>query len=97
MNAMAAVKLLVYGIIVAEEILLTFCFFRFWRASKQTIFAFFAAAFVVMGVHRVLLALSTAQGVQLGQQTAVFLWRLASYLLILAGVIVNNAQRRRRA
>lgn len=95
MTVMLAIKLMVYGVIVAEELFLSVCFYRFWRASRETIFFFFMSGFVVMGVHRVTLGLSVAAGGHLEQQTTVFLWRLASYILILAGVVVKNAQRRR--
>jgi hypothetical protein len=95
MTTLLTVKLLLYGFIVAEEALLTFCFFRFWRASRETIFAFFSAGFFVMGIHRIVLGMSTAAGVNLGQQTSAFLLRLVSYLLILTGVIVRNARRQR--
>ncbi|HEX7808968.1 MAG TPA: DUF5985 family protein [Thermoanaerobaculia bacterium] len=90
-----AAKLMVYGVIVAEQLLLTVLFFRFWRASREKLFAFFALGFFVMGVHRISLGFAVAGGVDLEQQTPVFLWRLVAYLLILAGVVTKNLQRRR--
>ena len=90
-----AAKLMVYGVIIAEQLLLTIIFFRFWRASREKLFAFFALGFLVMGIHRLLLGFAVADGVDLEQQTSVFVWRLVAYLLILAGVVTKNLQRRR--
>lgn len=97
MTAALALKFMLYGFIVAEQLLLTVIFYRFWRASREKLFAFFTAGFLVMAVHRVLLAFSVAGGGVLEQQTPVFLVRLLSYLLILTGVIVKNLRRKPRA
>ena len=96
MSAALTAKLMLYGLIVGEQVLLAFLFLRFWRLSKEPIFAFFAAGFAVMAIHRVGLGFSEAGQIGLEQQTSVFVWRLASYLLILAGVIAKNMQRRGR-
>lgn len=94
MSATLTVKLMLYGLIAGEQILLVLCFLRFWRLSKEPIFAFFTAGFAVMAVHRVALGFSEAGQIGLEQQTSVFVWRLAAYLLILAGVIAKNMQKR---
>jgi Family of unknown function (DUF5985) len=93
-SAALTTKLLLYGLIVGEQILLTFCFFRFWRASREPLFAFFAAGFAVMAIHRVALGFSEAGQIGLEQQSSVFVWRVLSYLLILAGVVLKNLQKR---
>lgn len=90
-------KLMLYGFIIAEEVLLTVIFVRLWRASHETLFAFFAAGFAVMGMHRIGLGVALANGVALEQQTVFFLVRLLSYMLIFGGVVVKNMQGRTRA
>jgi hypothetical protein len=47
-----------------------------------------------MAVHPVALGFSEAGQIGLEQQSAVFVWRVLSYLLILAGVVVKNLQKR---
>jgi hypothetical protein len=90
----AAFKLMLYGFIVAEQLLLTICFFRFWRTSREAIFGFFSAGFLVMAIHRVLLGFTLAGGMVLEGQTGVFVVRFLSYALIFAGVVIKNLQRR---
>jgi hypothetical protein len=87
-------KLMLYGFIVAEELFLTVIFFRLWRSSHEKLFAFFAAGFAVMGIHRIGLGVALANGVALERQTLFFLVRLLSYVLIFAGVVVKNMDRR---
>lgn len=95
MTAESALKMMLYGFIIAEQVFIAVCFFRFWRSSGERIFAFFTAGFVVMGIHRVLLGLAVAGDVRLELQTPVFLIRLLSYVLIFAGVVAKNISRRR--
>jgi hypothetical protein len=87
--------LMLYGFIVAEQLVIALFFFRFWRQTHDPLFAFFTAGFLVMAVHRTVLGWAVATGIQLEQQTPFFLVRLLSYGLILAGVVMKNRQRRR--
>lgn len=88
--------LMLYGFIAAEQLFLAAFFLRFWRSTRDALFAFFAAGFVLMAVHRVVLGFSVAGGETLAEQTPVFIIRLAAYLLILTGVVVKNLHRRAR-
>jgi hypothetical protein len=92
----AVVKILLYGFIVAEQLFLAVCFYRFWRSTREAIFALFTAGFLVMAIHRTMLAFTVTGELGLEQQTSVYLWRLLAYLLILAGVVTKNLQRRSR-
>jgi hypothetical protein len=95
MSSVLAAKLMLHGFIVAEQLFLVVCFYRFWRASRERLFAFFAAGFALMAVHRVLLGLMT-DSIRLEAQTTIFLVRLLSYVLILAGVVAKNLESKRR-
>ena len=94
MSTEIAFRLMLYGFIIAEQLFLAVYFYRSWRVTRESLFGFFTAGFLVMSVHRVWLGLAVAQGVQLEQQTAVFLVRLLAYALIFAGVVAKNLQRR---
>lgn len=95
MTVESALKMMLYGFIVAEQLFITVCFYRFWRSSGERIFAYFTAGFLIMAIHRVLLGVTVAGDVRLELQTPVFLIRLLSYTLIFAGVVAKNVSRRR--
>lgn len=86
---------MLYGFIVAEQLFIALYFARFWRATRDPFFLFFAAGFAVMTLHRLLLGFAKANDVQLEQQTWIFVIRAASYLLILAGIVQKNLRARR--
>jgi hypothetical protein len=62
-------------------------FLRFWRETRDRLFALFAIAFAVIGVNRMLLAL-----VALGHEARPYLYviRLLAFLLIACAVIDKN-------
>jgi hypothetical protein len=63
------------------------CFLRFWRASRDALFAFFAGAFWLMALSWVLLALINPTG---DGRPYVYAVRLLAFLLILAGMVSKN-------
>jgi hypothetical protein len=67
-------------------------FLRYWRRSRDGLFAFFAAAFAMMALNRALLAIL---GEARETATALYVVRLAAFLLILVGIVVKNASPRR--
>jgi hypothetical protein len=92
-----AYDFIVYGIIIAEELFIALYFARFWRGTRDPLFLFLTAGFVVMAIHRCLLGYAKASGIMLEQQTLFFVVRAASYLLILAGVLHKNLGRKAAA
>ncbi len=68
-------------------------FLRFFRRSGDRLFAFFAAAFGLLGCDRVALVLLSTEG-EFGY--AVYLLRLAAFLLILVGIVDKNLVARQR-
>lgn len=95
MTTSAAATLMVHGFIVAEEALIVYCFARFWRQTRDRLFLFFAAAFAVMAIHRIALGFAITRGVEIDDQAGIYSIRLASYLLIAAGILAKNLERRR--
>jgi membrane-associated PAP2 superfamily phosphatase len=64
-------------------------FLRFWRKSRDGLFAAFAIAFWLLGLNQALLAFSS---VPVEERTWLFLLRLAAFLLILAAIWRKNAR-----
>jgi len=71
-----------------------FFFFRFWRKTRDSLFAVFAAAFWVLSIERVLL-LATAAGMDPDSQAheqrpLVYLIRFFAFMLIIAAFLLKN-------
>jgi hypothetical protein len=65
-------------------------FFRFWRESRDRLFAFFGAAFWVLALSWTLLAL-----IDPSDETRPYVYaiRLVAFLLMIAGMIDKNRSR----
>lgn len=65
-------------------------FLRFWRESRDRLFVFFAASFLLMALNRPFLAF-------LGEDNETnltpYLIRLAAYALIIIGIVDKNLRR----
>lgn len=68
-------------------------FFKFWRASGDSLFFFFATSLGILALQRLLLSLSVA-GIE--DQTLFYVLRLAAYVLLLAGIVNKNRRATRR-
>lgn len=66
-------------------------FLRFWRQSRDLLFAFFGAGFLVMSLSWALLAIVSPTG---EARPYIFSIRLLAFLLIIAGMIQKNRSRR---
>lgn len=64
-------------------------FLRFWRKSRDGLFAAFAIAFWLLGLNQALLTFSS---VPAEERTWLFLLRLAAFVLILAAIWRKNAR-----
>ncbi|HVH41687.1 MAG TPA: DUF5985 family protein [Labilithrix sp.] len=62
-------------------------FFRFWRDTRDRLFALFSVAFAGLAINRALLGLI---GVGRESQPYLYLFRLAAFLLIAWAVIDKN-------
>jgi hypothetical protein len=62
-------------------------FFRFWRESRDELFAFFGAAFGLLGLSWALLAVFAPT-----EETRPYIYglRLIAFLLIIAGIAAKN-------
>lgn len=67
-------------------------FLRFWRKTRDRLFAFFALALFMMAANRVQLAQSTLQGVR---REHLYWLRLVAFTLILVAILDKNRSRKR--
>jgi len=65
-------------------------FLRFWRATRDRLFAVFSAAFWVLGVQRLLLAIIEPIP---EWRTGLYSLRLLAFLLILGAIVDKNRTR----
>ena len=78
---------LLSGFIAAGAFVGALSFLRFWRLSRERLFLLFGAAFAVMSVNHVALAMTSPDS---EARVALYVVRLISFLLILAGIVDRN-------
>jgi uncharacterized membrane protein len=79
---------LLSGVLLAGYLVASLFFLRFWRKTRDRLFVYFSLAFGVLGLQRLLLALTT--GTQ-EDVTYLYVLRLTAFLLILWAIISKNA------
>lgn len=75
------------GLITAGFLVASLFFMRFWRRTGDSLFAFFAAAFVLLALNQALAALLGLPRDELGW---VYLLRIAAFTLIIFGIVRKN-------
>lgn len=78
---------LLSGTLITGYVIVGLFFLRFWRASRDRLFALFAAAFGVLAIQRLALSL-TAETLE--DQTLFYLLRFAAFVVILYAIIDKN-------
>ena len=76
----------ILGMLVLATIVVGLFFLRFWRRTRDRLFAIFAAAFWLMGLNWLLLA--TIRGDEVN--SALYLIRLLAFVLILVAIVDKN-------
>jgi hypothetical protein len=80
----------VSGLITAGYLVSGLFFIRFWARSREPIFLAFAAAFVLLAANQGLLIVA---GIEVEDQTWLYLLRLAAFVLIMWGIWQKNRSR----
>lgn len=80
-------KEFVLGAIALGSLVAGLFFLRFWRVTGDRFFIFFALAFFVESLSRVLLAISTVSS---EEDPVIYLVRLCSYGLIIVSIVHKN-------
>ncbi len=83
---------LISGAIAMGYAVIGLFFLRFWRETRDRLFAAFAVAFWVLGLQRVLLSL--AAGAEEESRAAFYLLRLGAFALILIAILDKNRARK---
>jgi uncharacterized membrane protein HdeD (DUF308 family) len=78
---------LLLGAIAMANLIIGLFFLRFWKKTRDRFFLFFAVAFVLEGINRVLLGLSQGSN---ENEPIFYLVRLLSFVLILIAIVDKN-------
>lgn len=62
-------------------------FYRFWRRTLDRLFVWFAVAFLLMGIERLVLAIAHLSEVS---SPAIYVMRLIAFGLIIAAIVDKN-------
>ena len=76
------------GMVTAGFLASGLFFARFWARSRDCLFLAFAAAFWLLALNQMLVALVHGAG---GQRVWLYLMRVAAFLLIAAAIVRKNA------
>lgn len=75
------------GLIAMGFLVSSVFFVRFWKQTRDSLFAAFAAAFALLAVNQTLLAFSR---VTLEERSPLYLLRLVAFAIIIGAVIAKN-------
>jgi hypothetical protein len=79
----------VWGILAMASLIATLFFLRYWRASRERLFAFFALAFAGLAANWTGLAIID-QPTDEAQQKYAYVVRLVAFLILLIGIFDKN-------
>lgn len=78
---------LIYGALFAGYAVAGLFFLRFWVTTRDRLFGLFAAAFVILAVQRVALALTRTV---VEDQSPLYLLRLLAFIIIIFAIVDKN-------
>ena len=90
MNASPEIVAYMSGALTVGYLVAGLFFLKFWRRTRDALFAAFAAAFVLMAANQAAPVLLGVDDEALG---GVYLLRLAAFLLIIAAILRKNRKR----
>ena len=80
----------VFGIITMGYVVAGLFFAKFWRRSRDPLFAIFAVAFWLLALNQAIVAVLD---VPREEQSWAYLLRLAAFILIIVAIVYKNAAR----
>jgi hypothetical protein len=86
---MSALNYFLMGVITTQYLVASLFFFRYSKKTCDNFFKYFSAAFALLGAERIV---SIAIAIENELRPLVYLFRLAAFLLIIAGVLMKNRQ-----
>jgi uncharacterized membrane protein HdeD (DUF308 family) len=81
------ISLFVSGVLASSYAIAALFFFKFWRQTRDRLFAYFSAAFALLVVQRIVLAVTVGQRADPG---VYYLIRLIAFVLILVAIVEKN-------
>ncbi len=75
------------GVLAGSYAIAALFFFKFWRQTRDRLFAYFCAAFALLVVQRIVLGATVGTGVD---PAVYYLIRLTAFLLILVAIVEKN-------
>jgi hypothetical protein len=80
-----------FGVLTTLATVIAIFFLKFWRGTQDRLFAFFAAAFFILGGHWLALVfIATARG----NEHLLYEIRLLAFLVIIVGIVDKNRRRK---
>lgn len=84
-------KMMLLGAIAMAAFTIALIFIRFWRTTRDRFFLFFAAAFALVGVGRIVLGVVPHSD---DQTPVIYLIQLLAFVVILYAVVDKNRRTR---
>jgi Family of unknown function (DUF5985) len=84
-----AMREFAWGVLAMASLIAALFFLKYWRASRERLFAFFALAFAGMTANWTVLAL-VDQPVDEARQVHAYVIRLVAYVVLIIGIIDKN-------
>lgn len=81
------------GLITMGYVVAALFFFRFWRRTRDHLFAMFGSAFLLFAMNQALVSLA---GLAREEASGFYLLRLAGFVLIIVAVVAKNTAVLRR-
>src|SRR6185312_9480235 len=85
----AAMKTFAWGVLAMASVVAALFFLRFWRATRERLFAFFSHAFLGLGATWVGLAIINRPADE-AQQEYAYIVRLVAFVILIIGIIDKN-------
>jgi Family of unknown function (DUF5985) len=82
-------RVFAWGVLAMASLVVALFFLRYWRATRERLFAFFSLAFVGMAVNWTVLAI-VDHPVDEASQAHAYVIRLVSFVILIVGIIDKN-------
>jgi hypothetical protein len=79
------------GVVAAGFLIAALFFFRFWKSTRDWLFAIFGVSFILFAMGQLAVAVTGQTGRE--DQFWVYLFRLAGFALLLIAIIAKNLPR----
>jgi hypothetical protein len=82
-------RIFAWGVLAMASLIAALFFFRYWRVSRERLFAFFALAFLGLATNWTVLAVID-RPVDEARQAHAYVIRLVAFVIFIIGIIDKN-------